>query len=188
MWVYECVCVCVCVSVWEREKGRENVCLEISGKNIHQNVNNAYYLGSRFWKVFLFPLSYIYILCEFCFYNEHIWFLQWRRVHSWCFWLSRKALNRGRCHCERTPLFAFLGGKENGRSWVDYKWTWLLFLNFLCLQPRVTLSAQKNLKLKTPSQAPVGVCAPIFHSSDASLPTESRDFQSHLETSGKIYG
>ena len=55
------VWVCVCVSVWEREKGRENVCLEISGKNIQQNVNNAYYLGSRFWKVFLFPLSYIYI-------------------------------------------------------------------------------------------------------------------------------
>ena len=117
----------------------------------------------RFFSFLFHIYIYIYIhtLCEFCFYNEHIWFLQWRRVHSWCFWLSRKALNRGRCHCERTPLFAFLGGKENGRSWVDYKWTWLLFLNFLCLQPRVTLSAQKNLKLKTPSQARVGVCAPI---------------------------
>ena len=53
--------VCVSVCEREREKGRENVCLAISGKNIYQNVNNAYYLGSRFLKVFLFLLSYIYI-------------------------------------------------------------------------------------------------------------------------------
>lgn len=49
-----------------------------------------------------------------------------------------------------------------------------------------SLSAQKTLKLRTPLWAPVGACAPIFHSLDASLPTQSRDFQTHPETFRRI--
>ena len=118
------VCVCVCVSVWEREKRGERMCVWQYPGRIFIKMLTMLIIWvvdferffSLFFHIYIYIYIYITVLCEFCFHNEHIWFLQRRRVHSWCFQLSRKALNRGRCHSERTSPSVHSWGEKRMRG------------------------------------------------------------------------